>query len=271
MPEIEVNVQNQNELFSIIATKFTEFTQRVYFYTEVLGVKTDRNLTADETTTFYFFVKRSSSEVVEVEGTFTAGNNYADYDFTTAKTAVDGTFTASVVISDSDDNPQVMGDGSIFFELNPGTGTSTELDTSIIVNWSSITSIGLRPWNMGNEITIISNCASSPYDVAINDAGTTFFLDESLACDFTFNLPTASNSFSSTRSLQFAFQQNNNANVMIIQAPTGETIADSSAGGTVKSVRNWGSSQIPIAMIEVRPISTTTWQIVEIYSAFETT
>jgi len=271
MPELHINVQNPNELFTFKTTQFTEYTLRVYFYYELNSVVTPRLLTASETSTFYYFVNRSTNEVVEVEGTVVAGVNYVDFPFTVEKTAVDGPFQASVVISDATGNPEVMGDGNIELELNPGTGTNTELDTTIIVNWSSITNIGQVPWSIGNNITLISNCASSPYDVSITESGQTFMLSEDLDCDFTFNLPDIANAFSSTTSMVFSFYQANNSNVVILKAKDGEFIDDSSSGGTKQSVRNWGNSLIPGANIYVRPVSTTKWRTILQDSAFETT
>ena len=275
MQELHINIQNQTEVFLHESTENTAYTLRVYVYQELNGVVTPITLSASQTAKFFYFVDRESSEVVEVDGDITAGLTYIDFDFTVAKTAINGRFGASVIIYDALGDPEVQADGQIYLKQNPATGSNTELDTTTIVNWSEITNTGQLPWSVGNDFTLITNCSSSPYSVDILDSGTTFVLD--CDCDFQFNLPQIqepgadANVYSSTHSMVFSFIQKNNAYTMALKAYAGDSIDDSSDGGTKVSIRNHGGGQIPGATVYVRPISTTKWYTIWADSAFETT
>lgn len=81
-------------------------------------------------------------------------------------------------------------------------------------------------------VTELSNCASSPYDVSIDDSGKTFIWNG--ACDFTFNLPEFSDP--TARIGWNARFINRTSFRLIIHAHDTDSIDDSIAGGVIKSV-----------------------------------
>ena len=99
-------------------------------------------------------------------------------------------------------------------------------------------------------VTELTNCASSPYAISIDDSGKTFIWNG--ACDYTFNLPDYTNP---TASIGWNVRIINRTSYrVIIKADGTDRIDDSTAGGVIKSVaadninhNPWSSIKLMVA------------------------
>jgi len=226
-----IDTNNQNENFVFETTEGSTPTLRVYLYEDGSAF----NVTADQTAKFIYAVNREASEMVEVDGTIVAGVNYIDFTFTTAKTAINGKFFASIILYETgSDKIWVQKDGMIILKKNPALDGATTLDTTTTINWGLYTNLPPYPWSIGNEVTSFTDCSDSPYHVSVDEASTTFIV--SGACDFIFHLPKAT---TDNIGKVYGFMHLNKAYTLTIRAAEGDTINDSADGGQVTSVRNY--------------------------------
>jgi len=233
MQELHINVQDQTDSFYFESTENTAFTLRVYIYETLNGVVTPKALTAYNTAKFYYYVNEDSTEVVSVTGTCTTGAVYIDFPFTVAKTAINGRFGASIIIFDTALDPENYSNGQIKLERNPATGSNTELDTWIVVNWSNVENVGNVPWAMSQNITEIE-CADSPYYIQTSESGDTFLLNSN--CDIILILPQAT---TANIGKTYSFLNKKKAYTITIQCRDGDSIDDSPVTGAKYTVRNY--------------------------------
>lgn len=226
-----IDTQDQEENFLFETTEGSTPTLRVYIFNNATAI----SLTATQTAKFIYAVKRESSEMVEVDGTLTVGNGYVDFEFTAAKTAINGKFFASVILYDNGGaDIIVQSDGMIILKRNPALSGATPLDTTTTVNWSLITNVGLLPWAIGNEVTSYSNCSASPYQVTVTDSAKTQIVNAD--CDFAFILPKAT---TANIGRCYGFLHTRRAYTLTLRASEGDVINETDDGGQVTSVRNY--------------------------------
>ena len=226
-----IDTNNQQEPYLFETTEGSTPSLRVYIYEDGDAI----SLVADNTAKFVYAVNRESSEIVEVEGTLTAGTNYIDFDFTAAKTAINGKFFSSVIVYNTGDSEAIVqSDGMIILKRNPALDGSTALDTITVINWGLYTSLPPLPWAIGNDLTVFTDCSDSPYYVSVNEAATTFVHNAN--CDFVFVLPKAT---TANIGKMYGFMNLKKAYTVTLQVDETDTIDDSGLNGTKTTVRNY--------------------------------
>jgi len=143
----------------------------------------------------------------------------------------------------------VQSDGCIVLERNPALDGATNLDTTTVINWDLYSFIGVPPYFFATEI-INLDCGDSPYTVTTAQASKTFVHDED--CDFTFILPAAS---ADNVGVGYGFMNLKKAYTITLQVQAGNTIDDSSDGGTKYTIRNYS---IP-SSCTIRQVTPTKW------------
>jgi len=227
---IYIDTNNQNELFLFETTEGSTPSLRVYVYEDGEAV----SWSADNTSKFNYAVNREATEIVEVDGTMSAGTNYIDFEFTAAKTAINGKFFSSIIVYDVGEGEIIVqSDGMTTLKRNPALDGATILDTTTTINWGLYTNLPPFPWAIGNDIITVE-CADSPYDVLVSNASKSHVHDSD--CDFIFNLPKAT---TDNIGKCYGFINTKLNFTITLQCEAGDTIDDSVDGGTKSSVRGY--------------------------------
>ena len=142
-----------------------------------------------------------------------------NFAFTPINTADAGVFEYTVSVAETGVTTLVFPYGQITLLAQAGTDVQGALPSTGIV--------------------LIDDCADSPYSVALVDHAKTFVLDDALACNFTFNLPTISDP-DAYIGTWWRFISRNGPYILTIKAANSDTIDDSNAGGTIRNVDNTG-------------------------------
>ena len=226
-----IDTQNQEENFLFETTEGSTPSLRVYIFNSGTAI----SITAGQTAKFIYSVNREASEMVEVDGTLSTGNTYIDFNFTAAKTAINGKFFSSIILyDDGGTDIIVQSDGMIILKRNPALDGATALDTTTTINWSLYTNVGLLPWAIGNEATVYDDCSASPLQITTSDSGKTKII--TAACDFTFVLPKAT---TANIGRVYGFMHTQRTQTITIRVQEGDTINGSNDGGQLTSVRNY--------------------------------
>ena len=226
---VDTNDQEGNFLFE--TTEGSTPSLRAYIFENGTAI----SITATQTAKFIYAVNREASEMVEVDGTLTVGNGYIDFDFTAAKTAINGRFFASIILYDNAGaNIVVQSDGMIILKRNPALDGAAILDTTTTINWSLYTNTGLLPWSIGNAVTSYTDCSASPYQVTVEDSSKTQIVNAN--CDFVFILPKAT---TANIGRCYGFLHTKRAYTLTLRASEGDVINETEDGGQLTSVRNY--------------------------------
>jgi hypothetical protein len=109
-------------------------------------------------------------------------------------------------------------------------------------------------------VVTVTNCASSPLSIELSDHAKTYVMDDTLACDFEFNLPEVNNP-NAYIGTYYNFV-NRTSHVCEINADGSDTIDDSSAGGSIRSMDEHGVNPNPWCSITLQlcaNVSGTAW------------
>ena len=246
-----IDTQNQEENFLFETTENTTPSLRVYIFNNGTAV----SLSGTNTAKFIYAVNRESSEVVEIDAdTITVGDTYIDFNFSVAQTSINGKFFATIILYDnSETDIVVQSDGMIILKQNPGTDSSTALDTTTVINWSQYTNTGLLPWSIGNDVTVSTDCSDSPKPVYATDSSTTFI--HNADCDYIYELPKAT---TANIGRVYGFMNLKRAYTVTLQCQEGDTIDDSPATGIKYTIRNY---DIPCSVM-IRQVTATKYQTI---------
>jgi len=240
-----LDTNNQNEPFLFETTEGSTPSLKVYVYEDGEAVTFVTNNTAK----FTYAVNREASEIVEVEGTVTVGSNVIDFEFTTAKTAINGKYFSSIIVYNVGDNESIVqSDGMIVLKRNPALDGATALDTTTVINWGLYTNLPPLPWAIGNDVNAFTDCSESPYYVSVNEAATTFI--HNADCDMVFVLPDA---LPANIGKMYGFMNLKKNYTITLQVGENQTIDDSPENGVKYTVRNYS---IPSSVM-VRQVTAT--------------
>jgi len=233
MPDnfLYIDTQDADENFLYTTTEGSTPTLRVYIFNQGEAI----SITASQTAKFIYAVNREASEMVEVDGTLTVGNGYIDFDFTAAKTAINGKYFSSIILYDNAETDIVVqSDGMILLKRNPALDGATILDTTTTINWNLYSNTGLLPWAIGNEVSSYTDCSDSPLQLTTTNSSKTIIINAD--CDFITVLPKAT---TATIGRCYGALHTKRGYTITIRASEGDTVDDSEDGGQVTSVRNY--------------------------------
>ena len=255
-----IDTKAVTEPFIFETTEGTTPVLRAYLFTDGVAY----TVSALDTATFTYSVSNDSTEEVIVNGTIVAGVGYVDFEFTVAKTAINGKFFASInLFRASEDELVCLANGIIILKKNPAFDSATVLDTTTSINWGLYTNIAPFPWAIGNEVVNV-DCDDTPYDISVDDHSKTLIVSGS--CDFVATLPLITTS-AIGRMYGMIRNDSSTAWTLSLGVQEGNTIDNSLSGGRKVSIRNWGTEN----SIMVRVISATRYQTIFADGAWLTT
>ena len=184
----------------------------------------------------YFVYSDDSTFTETITGTVEdADAGVVSFTFTPTNSANNGVFDFYISATDvSESEVNLFPYGELTLLAKAGDGITQTLPTT--------------------NVTVVSNCSANSTTIELTDHTKTFIMDSDLACDWTFQLPTA-DSPTDYIGTWFRFI-NRTDNICIVQAETGDSIDDSSVRSTgttgqIRSVDSTGLNPSPWCSLEV--------------------
>lgn len=228
---MKLDVEDRIHIQRLRMLQASSFTLNITLYqgNEIIDLTDADNisLTYSDNDTFQETIIGSSS--VPTSGVCT-------FNFTPANTANYGSFEFVVQVAETGGNTIVFPYGELILLRAAGTAVQGTLPT---------TGIQL----IANNYSV--NCSSSPLSVDLTDHAKTYVLDDSLACDFEFRLPTVTNPDAYVGTW-YRFVSRNGPYTCTITAADNDTIDDSSAGGGILNVDETGVNPTTWSSIKIQ-------------------